>query len=230
MRINYSHVRRSGTSNNSMRAKAIAFTLIELLVVIAIIAILAALLLPALRNARETARRAVCMSNQRQVHTLHLNYASDYNGALPQVYDGACAWFDMLKDYHSMSPVPPGRRGIMFCPSNTRGMYGDDNAITNFGLSQYFGWGGEFTGGTIRPLKIEAVPYPSVSIIVADLNPRLSDGYLAYMLSPWYPAEMSQARWHGNGANFTMVDGSGRLLMWNADKNLYCGNPAPSGW
>ena len=45
-----------------------AFTLIELLVVIAIISALAALLLPALRMAREMGRRAVCLSNQRQIY------------------------------------------------------------------------------------------------------------------------------------------------------------------
>jgi prepilin-type N-terminal cleavage/methylation domain-containing protein/prepilin-type processing-associated H-X9-DG protein len=68
--MNSKNVRLSGAYNRG-------FTLIELLVVIAIIAILAALLLPALSQAKQKAQGMACLTNQKQLVTAWVMYADD---------------------------------------------------------------------------------------------------------------------------------------------------------
>jgi prepilin-type N-terminal cleavage/methylation domain-containing protein len=65
---------------NKMKMKEKGFTLIELLIVISIIAILAALLLPALRTAKEKGRETLCKSNMKQIGLAITMYSSDNDG------------------------------------------------------------------------------------------------------------------------------------------------------
>lgn len=61
-----------------------AFTLIELLVVLGVIMLLISILLPSLRGAREAARKAVCLSNQKQIGTAMASYALVSKDTLPR--------------------------------------------------------------------------------------------------------------------------------------------------
>ena len=68
---------------NGRRQARAAFTLIELLVVIAIIAILAALLTPAVRQARESANASLCAYNLRKIGTALHGYLRDHDEITP---------------------------------------------------------------------------------------------------------------------------------------------------
>ncbi len=220
-----------------------AFTLIELLVVISIIGILAAMLLPSLARAKESAKRISCLNNQRQLGLSLIMYVDDYDG----YYIGRWhpnRWPQRLR---------PGYQDLrmLVCPSdkpNPRTGLGDTNiwpadaaprsyiynAWNDFYLERYpndRNWRQLVMTNSPSPRENQ-IREPSQTVVLGEKDTSSSHWYMDYETYEDF-TQLDQSRHasaprrsdtgevpgvitdFGGGANYTFADGSVRYLKFS---------------
>ena len=199
------------------------FTLIELLVVIAIIAILAAILFPVFQKVRENARRASCLSNEKQIGLAVIQYNQDFDEKFPCATAVATppgypnGWANMI--YPFVKSV-----GLYACPDDSVAApivsysmnyliwnHNDSQPDTGQSLAQLTAPASTvllYEGGSRNPLKGESGDDPS-----KPLNGAIG----AAGNSDWNTDNAAcLAKWHDNSpsrsTNYLAMDGHAKYL------------------
>jgi prepilin-type N-terminal cleavage/methylation domain-containing protein/prepilin-type processing-associated H-X9-DG protein len=217
------------------------FTLIELLVVIAIIAILAAILFPVFAQARESARKASCQSNLKQIATGFLMYNQDYDEVMPPwtgnatgKYEGGA--FGLQHMYPSLVG-PYIKNGVVVtnpatgagtlgqvwaCPSSKGSLFAASNTYAyNYyvlgGLSNANPTAGRpapFDPSYNTPAPLAALGRPAETILILD-GAQLCRGPFGVSPAGYYTTSVNSGVWgpHSRGSGNMNPSGGGHPTL-----------------
>lgn len=190
-----------------------AFTLIELLVVIAIIAILAAILFPVFAQAKEAAKKAADISNNKQIN-LGINlYSSDYDDILPMLRNDRPNWQTVVTSpqvnsgHIMVNPYIKNRAmwrspndAMLRCDSTSSGYSQSESHATGGPVSYVFSY---YDPGTSTPYAFGLFAWDSVSVSTgANSNPERTSLSVTAVGDPAQtvaimPSYISWSYWNG---------------------------------
>jgi prepilin-type N-terminal cleavage/methylation domain-containing protein/prepilin-type processing-associated H-X9-DG protein len=218
-----------------------AFTLIELLVVIAIIAILMAVLMPALKRAREGGKRASCLSNLKQLTLGWSMYADENDDRLVNGATGysnvSTTWGTHLKElawvdgYHPKpedwdAQIQDIMRGALFpyvknvglyrCPTGRRGQALTYSIMFSMNAVNH-PWSQAFKGAHVKK-RTEILPNLAQRLVFIDEGYMTSDAYAVYIhLEQWFDNPPVR---HGDGATLSFADGHVEHWRWHGTETI----------